>query len=114
MPQQLKDAFLKVNPDSAALYQMYSRDVARMQSFPDISVEEMLSIKSPAFIIIGDKDVTTPEHAAEMHKLLSNSRLAIIPGGHGDYIGEITTAYDSVLIAATVNMINEFLLDEVK
>jgi len=114
MPQPLKDAFLKVNPDSAALYQMYNRDVARMQSFPDISVEEMLSIKSPAFIIIGDKDVTTPEHSAEMHKLLSNSRLAIIPGGHGDYIGEITTAYDSVLIAATVNMINEFLLDEVK
>lgn len=114
MPQQLKDAFLKVNPDSAALYQMYKRDVARMQSFPDISVQEMLSIKAPAFIIIGDKDVTTPEHAAEMHKLLTNSRLAIIPGGHGDYIGEITTPQDSILIAATVNMINQFLSDEIK
>lgn len=114
MPQQLKDAFLKVNPDSAALYQMYKRDVARMQSFPDISMQEMLTIKAPAFIIIGDKDVTTPEHAAEMHKLLSNSRLAIIPGGHGDYIGEITTPQDSILIAATVNMINQFLSDEIK
>lgn len=114
MPKQLKDAFLKVNPDSAALYQMYKRDVARMQSFPDISMQEMLSIKAPAFIIIGDKDVTTPEHATEMHKLLANSRLAIIPGGHGDYIGEITTPQDSILIAATVNMINQFLSDEVK
>jgi len=114
MPQQLKDAFLKVNPDSAALYQMYKRDVARMQSFPDISMQEMLTIKAPAFIIIGDKDVTTPEHAAEMHKLLTNSRLAIIPGGHGDYIGEITTPQDSILIAATVNMINQFLSDEIK
>mgnify|MGYP000946457561 FL=1 len=49
-----------------------------------------------------------------MHKLLANSRLAIIPGGHGDYIGEITTPQDSILIAATVNMINQFLSDEVK
>ena len=46
-------------------------------------------------IRIGDRDVTTPEHAAEMHRLISNSRLAIIPGGHGDYIGEMTTPQDS-------------------
>ncbi len=109
MPQQLKDAYLKINPDSIALHRMYERDVARMQSFPDITDEQMRSIKAPALIIIGDKDVVTPEHAAEMHRLLSNSRLAILPGGHGDYIGEITTPQDSVLIAATASMINKFL-----
>lgn len=69
----------------------YERDVARMQSFPDISEEQMKSIQAPALIIIGDADVVTPEHAAEMHRLLSHARLAIIPGGHGDYIGEIIT-----------------------
>jgi pimeloyl-ACP methyl ester carboxylesterase len=109
MPQPYKDAFLKINPDTSALYRMYERDVARMQSFPDISAEQMKSIKAPAFIIIGDRDVTTPEHATEMHRLISNSRLAIIPGGHGDYIGEMTTTQDSTLIAATVSLINKFL-----
>jgi pimeloyl-ACP methyl ester carboxylesterase len=109
MPRQLKDAFLKLNPDTNALHRMYERDVARMQSFPDISDKQIKSIKAPALIITGDRDVTTPEHAAEMHRLLSDSRLAIIPGGHGDYIGEITTPQDSVLISATVNMINKFL-----
>ncbi len=109
MPQSYKDAFLKINPDTNALHRMYERDVARMQSFPDISEEQMKSIKAPAFIIIGDRDVTTPEHAVEMHRLISNSRLAIIPGGHGDYIGEMTTPQDSTLIAATVSMINKFL-----
>jgi len=109
MPQPFKDAYLKVNPDSNALHRMYERDVARMQSFPDISDQQMKSITAPALIIIGDRDVTTPEHAAQMHNLLSNSRLAILPGGHGDYIGEITTPQDSILISATVNMINKFL-----
>lgn len=111
MPQQLKDAFLKINPDTNALYKMYERDVARMQSFPDITDEQMKSIKAPAFIIAGDRDVTTAEHAVEMHNLLSNSRLAIIPGGHGEYIGEKTTPQDSSLIAATVSMVNKFLSD---
>jgi pimeloyl-ACP methyl ester carboxylesterase len=114
MPQPLKDAFLQINPDTNALHRMYERDVARMQSFPDISEQEMRSIKSPAFIIIGDKDVATPEHAAEMHSLIANSRLAIIPGGHGDYIGEIMSSQDSILIAATVSLINKFLSEPLK
>jgi pimeloyl-ACP methyl ester carboxylesterase len=109
MPQPYKDAFLKINPDTNALHRMYERDVARMQSFPDITDEQMKAIKAPVFIIIGDKDVTTPEHAAAMHGLLANSRLAVIPGGHGDYIGEIMSPQDSILIAATVSMINKFL-----
>lgn len=109
MPQAYKDEYLKINNDTQALNRMYERDVARMQSFPDISEEHIKSIKAPAFIIIGDKDVTTPEHAVEMHRLIPNARLAIIPGGHGDYIGEVTTPQDSTLIAATVSLINKFL-----
>jgi pimeloyl-ACP methyl ester carboxylesterase len=113
MPQPYKDAFLKINPDTNALHRMYERDVARMQSLPEISEEQMKSIKAPAFIIIGDKDFATPEHAVEMHRLLSNSRLAIIPGGHGDYIGEMTRPQDSMLIAATVSLINKFLSEPI-
>jgi hypothetical protein len=72
----------------------------------------MKSIQAPAFIILGDKDVTTPEHAAEMQHLISNSRLAIIPGGHGEYIGEMTMPQDSVLVEATVSMIKKFLMEQ--
>ena len=109
MPQPLKDAFLKINADTNALYKMYERDVARMQSFSDISEDLIKKIKAPAFIIIGDADVVRPEHAVEMYRLLPHSRLAIIPGGHGDYIGEITTRQDTILISATVSLIEEFL-----
>jgi pimeloyl-ACP methyl ester carboxylesterase len=109
MPQQFKDAFLEVNPDTNALYRMYERDVARMQKFPEIKEDSIGLINAPTFIILGDKDVVTPEHAVEMHRLISNSRLAILPGGHGGYIGEITTPYDSTLVAATVGIIEKFL-----
>lgn len=111
MPQIYKDAYLKINPDSSALYRMYERDVARMQSFEDIPEQQIKSIDAPSFIIIGDKDVVKMEHAVEMQGILPNSRLAIIPGGHGDYIGEISTPQNSTLISATIAMINNFLKD---
>lgn len=112
MPQAYKDSFLMINPDPGALFRMYERDVARMQAFPDITEGQMRSITVPVLIIMGDKDVALPEHAVEMHRLLSGSRLAIIPGSHGEYIGEITTRQDPLLVAATVSMINRFLDDE--
>lgn len=109
MPKPYKEEYLKINPDTNGLHRMYERDVARMQSFTDISEEQLKSIKASTFIILGDKDVVTSEHAAEMHRLISNSSLAIIPGGHGDYIGELTTPQNSLIINATISLINKFL-----
>jgi pimeloyl-ACP methyl ester carboxylesterase len=112
MPQPYKDAYLKINPDSNALHQMYLRDVTRMQNFQETSDELMKTIKAPAFIIISDNDVVTPEHAVEMHHLLSQSQLAIFPGGHGEYLGELTMPYDSSVVAGTVAMVEKFLQEK--
>jgi pimeloyl-ACP methyl ester carboxylesterase len=111
MPAQLKEAYLKVSPGTAGLQTMHDRDVKRMLGFKDIPDEEIQSIKAPTLIINGDKDVTTLEHAIELHRLITGSQLAVIPGVHGGYIGEITTLQPdfkaSDLIA--VPMIEQFL-----
>jgi pimeloyl-ACP methyl ester carboxylesterase len=91
MPSQLKEGYTKVSANPNGLQIMHDRDAKRMVNFKDISDEQIKSIKVPALIIIGDKDVITPEHTIELHRQISNSELAIIPGGHGQYIGEITT-----------------------
>jgi pimeloyl-ACP methyl ester carboxylesterase len=111
MPEQLKEGFKKVASDTSGLQVMHDKDAKRMVDFKDISDEKIKSIKAPTLIIIGNKDVITPEHAIEMHRLIDNSELAIIPGGHGEYIGEITTlklkSKESDFVA--VPMIESFL-----
>jgi pimeloyl-ACP methyl ester carboxylesterase len=110
MPQGLKDAFLKVNPDSNKLQTMFEKDRDRMIGFKDMTDDQVRSINSPALIIIGDADVITPEHAVEMYRLIPNSELAVIPGGHGKYIGEITTvSSDTKDINFVVGITKEFL-----
>jgi len=91
MPAQLKEAYLKVSPNPKGLQVMHDKDAQRMVNFRDIPDDQIGSIKAPTLIIIGDKDVIKPEHAIEMHRQIANSSLAIIPGVHGEYIGEITT-----------------------
>jgi pimeloyl-ACP methyl ester carboxylesterase len=91
MPELLKVGYKKVAADTNGLQVMHDRDAKRMVNFKNIPDEQIKSIKSPTLIIIGDKDVITPEHAIELHRQIANSELAIIPGGHGQYIGEVTT-----------------------
>ena len=109
MPAQLKEAYKKVAEDSSGLQNMHDKDAKRMVNFKDIPDVQIKAIKAPTLIMIGDKDVITTQHATEMHTLIPNSQLAIIPGGHGEYIGEITTPQDQGLISATISVINKFL-----
>lgn len=91
MPEQLKEAYLQVSPNPAGLQIMHDKDAKRMINFTDIPDEQIKSIKAPTLIIIADQDIIQPEHAIEMHRQITNSELAIIPGIHGEYIEEITT-----------------------
>lgn len=114
MPEQLKVAYRQVASDSNLLQVMHDKDAKRMVSFRDIPDGQLKSIKAPTLIIIGDRDVVTPEHALELHRQIANAELAIIPGGHGEYIGEITTiSPDFKESELVVPMIEKFLNKEV-
>ncbi|RJP67206.1 MAG: alpha/beta hydrolase [Ignavibacteriales bacterium] len=110
MPQQLKDSYTQVSSNPNGLQVIFYKDVKRMVSFKDIPDEKIKSIKAPTLIILGDKDIIKPEHAIELHRLISNSELAVIPGGHGEYIGEITTLKDNIYSQEyMISLIENFL-----
>lgn len=109
MPAALKEAYQKVATDPGHLQVMHDRDAKRMVNFKDIPDALLKSIRSPTLIIVGDRDVITPEHAIEMHRLIANSQLAIIPGGHGEYIGEVTTLQPDYKSDFVIPLIENFL-----
>lgn len=112
MPQQYKDAFIKVNPDSTKLMNMYQKCADRVISLKDFSDEQIKSIKAPVLLINGDQDVASAEHIVAMSKLIPDCKLAIIPGGHGAYIGEITTLNPDYKESEFIIPLIEKFLDE--
>jgi len=105
MPQPLKDAYLEANPDPKGLQAMFDRDVARMLAFKDISDADLQAIQAPALVINGDAEVVRAEHALALSQALPHAQLAILPGGHGEYIGEICAADKHSKIPALVTAI---------
>lgn len=88
LPGSLRDDFLAVNPDPQALRRMFDRDVERMRSFRDVPDADVAGVAIPVLIVSGDRDVPTLEHAVELTRLFPRARLAVLPGGHGDYLGD--------------------------
>jgi pimeloyl-ACP methyl ester carboxylesterase len=110
MPQGLKTAYLKVAPNKNNLQVMFDKDRLRMVNFTDWPDEDLASIKIPAFFMVADRDVITVEHTIKMSRLTPNGQLAVIPGSHGSFIGEVETARPgSKLPVAVVGLIREFL-----
>ena len=110
MPQPLKDAFLRVNPDVRQLKTMHDKDAARMRSFKDVPDDSVRSVRAPTLIVLGDQDIVKPEHAVELTRLIPGARLLILPGGHGDYLGEaVMTQKETRYPELTARLIAEFL-----
>jgi pimeloyl-ACP methyl ester carboxylesterase len=110
MPKELKEAYLTINPDPKALKVMHDRDRQRMIDFKDWDEKDIKAIQAETLLVIGDKDVVKPEHTIEMYRLIRNCKLLVIPGSHGEYLGEITTYKDtSILPSVFVELVKDFL-----
>jgi pimeloyl-ACP methyl ester carboxylesterase len=110
MPQPYKDAYLKINPSQEGVHAMHDRDAKRMLAFKDIPDESIKAIAAPTLVVAGDKDVVRVEHAVQLSRLLPQARLAILPGTHGEYLGEIMTPKVSDrTVAIFADLVAEFL-----
>lgn len=110
MPQPLKDAFLRVNRDVQQLKTMHDKDAARMRNFEDVPDDLVRAIRAPTLIVLGDQDIVKPEHALELARQIPSARLLMLPGGHGDYLGEaVMTQSETRYPELTAGLIVEFL-----
>jgi pimeloyl-ACP methyl ester carboxylesterase len=50
------------------------------------------SITVPTLVVAADRDVVRTEHAVLLASRIPNARLLIVPGNHGDYLGELVAA----------------------
>lgn len=85
------DEYMRIAPDPDHFAAFFAKKTQMDQNTKDIPDAAIAAIKSPTLIIIGDSDLTRPEHAVEMFRLLGggvfgdvaglpNSQLAVLPG----------------------------------
>ena len=110
MPEVYKDADRRINPDPRHQQQLFEQDSQRTRSFEDWPDSDLEAIASPTLVLVADRDVVTVEHGVRMARTIPGARLMVVPGTHGDYLGEIaSSAGDTTLARATAPFLTRFL-----
>ncbi|WP_258073977.1 alpha/beta fold hydrolase [Arthrobacter sp. Y81] len=110
MPDTYKDADRLLNPEPGHLERLFELDRQRILDFPGWSAEELGSITASTLVVSADRDVVTAGYAERMASLIPGARLLIVPGGHGDYLGEeAASGGDLRTMHATVPFLLRFL-----
>lgn len=110
MPEIYRKAYLEVAPNPDDLRRLTPKLMQNLLSFEGWTDGELRSIKAPTMILQGNQDVAPLEHIVALSRLIPNSQLVVLPGGHGTYLGEIMAAVPGSRLAEyTTGIILEFL-----
>jgi pimeloyl-ACP methyl ester carboxylesterase len=110
MPPALREDYLKNAAQPEKLPLQIQKQMTLLNTFQGIPERELKTIAFPTLLLGGDRDIRL-EHLLDMHRLMPHSRLAIIPGGHGAYIGEVTANAQAGFIESTLTFVEAFLSD---
>jgi pimeloyl-ACP methyl ester carboxylesterase len=89
MPRAFVEADLAVSRDPAHARRMFELDQRLMLGFEDFADELVSSVTAPTLVVGADRDVVRADHLVDLAALLPDARLLIVPGNHGDYLGEV-------------------------
>ncbi|HKT00584.1 MAG TPA: alpha/beta fold hydrolase [Rugosimonospora sp.] len=110
LPQPYREADLAVSGDPAHAERMFQLDRELMLTgFTDWPDALVASIAAPALVVVGDRDVIRVEHASLLASLIPGARLLVVPGNHGDYLGELAATGDPGPMERTLPFILDFL-----
>lgn len=77
---EMQAAYVAVAPDPENFFPFLEKAQPLVTGFRGWSDEQLRAITGPVLLVIGDTDFVRIEHAAQIHALLPDSRLAVLPG----------------------------------
>ena len=83
--EPVPESYAALSPDGAAHWPVV---LGRMKPMwaeePSFTDSDLQSMTTPTLLVIGDRDIVTPEHAVEMFRAIPDAELCVVPNtGHG-------------------------------
>jgi pimeloyl-ACP methyl ester carboxylesterase len=93
--QPVPDEYARLSPDGAEHWPVFlGRLKAMWGTEPNITDDELQRIQAPTLLIVGDRDIVTPEHTVEMFRAIPDAQLCVMPNaGHGAMPFETVLAF---------------------
>src|SRR5437763_1737018 len=83
--QPVSESYARLSPNGPQHWPVVLGRLKPMwEAEPSLTNEQLQSIEAPTLLIIGDRDIVTPEHAVEMFRTIPRAQLCVVPNAaHG-------------------------------
>ncbi len=83
--EPVSEKYAQLSPDGVEHWPVFLGRLKIMWAAePSFTNEELQSIRAPTLLVIGDRDIVTPEHAVEMFRSIPGAQLCVVPNAdHG-------------------------------
>ncbi|WP_405837009.1 alpha/beta fold hydrolase [Streptomyces sp. NBC_01518] len=78
--QEMTDAYAAVAPHPEHFQDFFAKCSAAANAPLHWTAEDLRTLSAPTLLVIGDTDFFHIEHLAEMHRLIPDAQLAVLPG----------------------------------
>lgn len=78
--QQMYEEYVRVAPSPEHFEAFAAKASAAVGAFEGWPDEDLQAITAPTLLIVGDTDFVRLDHAVQMHDLIPNAQLAVLPG----------------------------------
>jgi len=78
--QSWQESYQRIAPNPDHFGSVAEKLSVIVNSFSDWTPDRLRAITAPTLIVLGDNDFVRIEHAVELHELLPDARLAVLPG----------------------------------
>lgn len=96
--EKFKTSFERLCPNPEKLPEIKKKLAALMEKYPNFSLEQLKTIKTPTLIVAGDYDLIDITHTVSLFNSLPNSQLFIIPGASHLSLVEQSELANSIII----------------
>jgi pimeloyl-ACP methyl ester carboxylesterase len=81
LPPMLQDLYASVSPDGPDHWDVVVEKEWQMikSGEPDLDQSELASVQAPTLVMLGDNDMVTESHAAEMASAIPTSKVVVVP-----------------------------------
>ncbi len=81
VPPMFEPAYAAVSPDGPQHYPVIvDKMIALWRQDPGITLDRLRAVATPTLVLLGDDDMQSAAHAAEMQAALPQAQLAVVPG----------------------------------
>jgi pimeloyl-ACP methyl ester carboxylesterase len=89
MPATYREADRDMHPNDPDHQRLlFELDRRQMLDFTDWAPDDLAAMDAPTLFVSGDRDVVRAEHTVELAAVTPGARVLIVPGTHGDFLGE--------------------------